>query len=90
LSERGRVGQQHICRRKRVDGDCREQTRPRFVELTQAGLVHERLDRASPSEISLEDAAMQLAALPRGVGEPFVPSLRAAIRMTSDDLAKLA
>src|SRR5262249_34756324 len=80
LLERRRIGVECIGRRKRIDDDRCEQARARLVEFTQATLTHECVDGASPGEIGLEQAAVQIAAFPRGVGEPPVPGLRTAVR----------
>src|SRR5262249_54924718 len=76
--------------RRGREEDRGEQTRPRLVEFTQAAVTHERVDGAPPGEIGLEQAAVQIAGFPRGVGEPPVPGLRAAVRLARRDLAKLA
>ena len=53
----------------------------------QAALIHECVERAAQGEVSLEQAAVQIAALPRGVGKSPVAGLRAALRLASCNLA---
>jgi hypothetical protein len=90
LLERRRIGQKRVGRGERVDDDRRDQARPRLVELSQAALIHELVDRASPGEVGLKQTAVHVAALPRGIGKPLVAVCGAALRLAGRDLAELA
>ena len=59
LADGRRVGEHGVGRRDGVDQDFRDQVCARLVDVVEAGLVDQAVDRLAPRQIGLQQAAVQ-------------------------------
>ena len=90
LADGRRVGEHGVGRRDGVDQDFRDQVCARLVDVVEAGLVDQAVDRLAPRQIGLQQAAVQRTLLPGRVRKPLVARLRRAFGLSGDDGAEFA